>query len=163
MASFFSRTPGGKLIPGYPVGDHPKFRGFQLEEPDRVIVQLHKLFVIFKDVTHETGMVAVRKQAGFTITATRDVGVTMNDVCNQTRKILGVMRANPDVYDMRDSNCDDWQILDSMHYVTPGHFEMFIAPIYGDPETWDFENECRMNGATPSKEITSGDLGEDDF
>jgi hypothetical protein len=128
MSLFKSILQNGHVTNGYPIGKHDKFDGIKLVNPNEVVVSLPQLFIMFKDETHEVGMVSLEQPAGFTIQAkNKCVGVTIQDIVDQVPRIVKMMMDNPEVFRMRTwSNYNNLWLHD-IWYCAPGHFEMFIA------------------------------------
>lgn len=138
MAPFTSITPAGDIVFGFPIGNHPKFQGFTLLNPNKSIISLPKIFIMFRDVTHETGMVSVRKQAGFTIVAkNKNVGITRQDIVDQVPRIVRLMMDNPDIFDMRPWSNYDWLFINGIHNVMPGYFVVAVMQNMNDPDKYD--------------------------
>jgi hypothetical protein len=149
MTQFSSVLPSGHVLNGYPIGNHAKVEGVTLLNPERVVVSLPQLFIMFKGETHEDGMVSLRKPAGFSIQAKhRAVGVTLQDIIDQVPQIIKMIMDNPEVFDMRTwSNYDDL-VIQNIWYSPPGHFEMFIAETHGDIAMLDVEKLMKI---TPNR------------
>ena len=146
--AFKSVTEDGATWSGWPIGGHPAFAGFRLKDADKVMVELPKIFVLFKDKTCETSMVSLRKQAGFTITATNKAkGVTYGDVADQLPRIIRLIMDNPDVFDARTWSHFDRLVLYAVTHRAPGYFEPFVFEAYGDPAKFDFD-EARRSAIT---------------
>ena len=150
MVTFNSVTPDGYPFSGYPFGKHPKFHGIKLADPDKVFVPIPKIFVVFKDRTHENGMLSLKKQAGFTIVASDpEIGITNQDAVDQIKKIFDLIQANKEIFGVRTwdhpkyrgQSDPDWLVLSSMWASSMGYFEVFIAPVYGDPSKLNFKED----------------------
>lgn len=142
MAAFHSTSPKGDLCFGFPIGNHPKLQGFTLLNANKSIISLPKIFILFQDVTHETGMVSVRKQAGFTIVAKdKSIGITRRDIVDQVPRIVRLMMDNPEIFDMRPWSNYDWLFINGIHNVMPGYFVVGIGQNMDDPDTFDSINK----------------------
>ena len=140
MSQFRSILPSGHVTHGYPIANHHKLDGIKLLNPERVVVSLPQLFILFKGETHEDGMVSLRKPAGFTIQAkNRGLGVTMQDIVDQVPRIIKMIIENPAVFNMRTWSNYDNLVIQDIWYSAPGHFEMFIAETLGDIASLDVE------------------------
>lgn len=129
---FESILSNGRILTGYPIGRYSIIEGVQLVKP-KIISSLPKIFILFTNNTHEDSMVSLRKEAGFSITASdRNVGVTTQDIIDQVPRILRIMFDNPKVFDML-SWCKYDNLLIEDIWTTPlGYYEMFILEAYGD-------------------------------
>ena len=131
---FESVLPNGSKLCAYPLSPHGKLAGVKLTNPDEVIVNMSKIFVIFSNKTHETGMLSLIKPAGFTITADRNpvIGVTKQDIVDQVPKIVKIIFNNPDIYGLCDWSSYDRLMIESIWCSTTGHYSMFISETYGE-------------------------------
>lgn len=122
---FESVLPNGKFIRGYPIN---KEKGAKLISPDKVIVSLPRLFILFTNNDQEDGMLSLRKQAGFTIVAKDiNVGVTTQDIVEQVPPIVKLMFDNPEVFNARQWCKHDNLVIHDIWSSSMGHFEMFIS------------------------------------
>jgi hypothetical protein len=145
MTQFSSVLPSGHVLNGFPIGNRAKIEGVKLLNPERVIVSLPQLFIMFKGETHEDGMVSLRKPAGFSIQAkNRGLGVTLQDIVDQVPRIVKMIMDNPKVFDMRTWSNYDNLVIQDIWYSPPGHFEMFIAETHGDIASLDVEKLMRI-------------------
>jgi hypothetical protein len=138
--NFSSVSPSGFQAYGFPIGNHLKLQGYKLLDADKPLVSLPKIFIMFQDVTHEEGMVSVKKQAGFTIVAKdKTVGITRQDIVDQVPRIVRLMMNNPDIFDMRPWSNYDWLWINGIYNVMPGYFQIGIMQNMNDPDDFDEE------------------------
>lgn len=128
MTMFESVLSNGAIVRGYPVGEQPKFQGVKLVNPNKVIVSLPKIFVLFTSNDQEDGMLSLKKEAGFTIVAKDiNVGVTTQDIIEQVPRIVKLMLENPEVFNVRSWCKYDNLMIQEIWLSSIGHFEMFIS------------------------------------
>lgn len=130
LKMFISKTKDGLVFQGYPIGDHKSFDGIELKNADEVFLQVPKIFIIFTHRTHEKNIVSVKNQAGFTLRASnKKKGITYGDIAMQIKRIVKLMRNNPDVFDMvkLDDAKDDSLILYKLDLRITGYYEVDIA------------------------------------
>ena len=129
---FESVLSNGYILTGYPIGRYSIIDGVKLVKP-KIISSLPKIFILFTNNTHEDSMVSLRKEAGFSITASnRNVGVTTQDIVDQVPNILRIIFDNKKVFDMLDWCKYDNLVIQDIWSTPLGYYEMFILEAYGD-------------------------------
>lgn len=125
---FKSVLANGNIVRGYPIGELAGMNGVTLINPQKIIVSLPKIFILFTSNDQEDGMLSLQKQAGFTIVA-KDitVGVTAQDVIEQVPRIVKVMFENAEVFNVRSWCKYDNLIIEDIWSSGIGHFEIFIT------------------------------------